>query len=218
MIRRHLLALLPLGLAACSVLPDRPYQESRRYALAPRRPGGAPSPPRGGAPSRGGGPVLLVRVMRAAPGLDQRGLRSVAADGRVTLGYWDEWAAPPPDATEEALRRWMTESGLFAAVTAPGSRLPADVILEGELVRLEARPAEGLARADLSVLLLSRAGGDGFGEPRVLGQMLVDGTAPLPGGAEAPPPAQAAAMEQALGAALAALEARMRPLLAAGRR
>lgn len=205
--RRSLLLALPALLGACSVLPDRPYQESRRYLLAPRR--------TGRVPARRGAPVLLVRVMRAAPGLDQRGLRSLGAEGRITLAYWDEWAAPPAEAAEEALRRWMTDAGLFSAVIAPGSRLQADVIMEAELVRLEAVPAAGQARAALSVLVLSNPARDPVGEARVLGQILAEGTAPLARGASAPPEAMAEAMEAALGTALAGLERQLRPLLPA---
>ncbi len=212
MIARRALVLGATVLAGCSVLPDRPYQESRRYLLAPARP--AADTPRRGAP------VLLVRVMRAAPGLDQRGLRRVEPDGRVTLAFWDEWASPPAEGAEEALRRWMLASGLFSAVTAPGSRLAADVIMEAELVRLAALPARGEAQAALSVLVLSSPSRDVAAEARPLGQILAEGTAPLTGGADPAPAAMAAAMSQALGAALADLERKLAPLLqpATGRR
>jgi hypothetical protein len=203
--RRGLLVLAP-ALAGCSVLPDRPYREVQRYLLAPRRPRRDPAP----GP---GAPVLLLRVVRPAPGLDLRGLRSLGPGGRVELGYWDEWAAPPAEAAEEALRRWLGDSGLFAAVVAPGSRLEAGMVMEAELVRLESVPAEGAARAALSVLLLAASAGLP-GQPQLLAQVLAEGTAPLPGGAAATPAASAAAMEAALGEALAALEARLRPVLA----
>ncbi len=201
--RRRALILGGAAVTGCSVLPDRPYQESRRYLLAPARPGQVP--PRRGAP------VVLVRVMRAAPGLDQRGLRRVEADGRVTLTFWDEWAAPPPEAAEEALRRWLVASGLFAAVTAPGSRLSPDIILETELVRLAAVPAAGQAQAVLGVLVLSNPARDPAGQPRPLGQFLAEGTAPMAAGAHAE--AMAAAMQDALGSALAMLERQLRLLL-----
>lgn len=204
--RRALLLVAPV-LPACSVLPDRPFRESQRYVLAPRRPRRDPAAVRGA-------PVLLIRLVRAAPGLDQRGLRTIGAGGRVEVAYWDEWAAPPAEAAEEALRRWMSDSGLFAAVVAPGSRLGADVVMEAELLRLEAAPGEGVARAALSVLVLSDPRRDPLGQARILGQLLAEGTAPLPGGAAAPPAAAAAAMEAALGEALARLERDIRPLLA----
>jgi ABC-type uncharacterized transport system auxiliary subunit len=180
------------GLAGCSVLPDRPYQETQRFALLPERPQRNPASPRA--------PVLLIRAFRAAPGLDLRGLRSLGADGRVTLEYWAEWAAPPADLAEEALRRWLAASGRFGAITAAGSRVRSNYVLEGELVRLQAEPAAGVARAGLSLLLMSQ---DGMDEAKVLAPILADGSAPLTARA---PEALAAAMTAALGAALAMAE------------
>ncbi len=195
--RRLFLAVLP-ALAGCSVLPDRPYQEARRFALAPEPPRSLPPAP--------GGPVLLLRPMRAAPGLDTRGLRSVAADGSVTQAFWDEWSAPPAELAEEALRRWLVTSGRYAAVTAAGSRLRANLVLEAELTKLEAWPAQGQARAAMAALLLTESEG---GEPRVIGQFLPSGTAPI-GGGERPGAAELAqAMQAALGACLAALDAEL---------
>lgn len=203
--RRHALLLPMLALAGCSVLPSRPYQEVQRFTLSPQPPRSEPPPLHG--------PVLLLRSLRAAPGLDARGLRSVAPDGQVSTSYWSEWTAPPPELVEEAMRRWLAASGIFSAVTAPGSRLNADLVLEGELVRLQVEPAAGLARAALSVLLLSQP--QGGGGPRILGQFMPESTAPLPGGPrrggdEVPGAEAAAAMTAALAAALSALERDLR--------
>ena len=197
--RRSLILALP-ALAGCSVLPDRPYQEVRRYALAPERPRREPPRP--------GGKVLLIRTFRAAPGLDTRGLRSIGRDGQVTQEYWEEWSAPPAELAEEATRRWLGNAGLFAAVTAPGSRLRADLVLEGELTRLQAEPDAGQARAGLSVLLLTERNG---GPARILATLLPEGSAPLPSRDGA---AAAAAMSAALGTALTALETALRRELA----
>jgi ABC-type uncharacterized transport system auxiliary subunit len=208
MARRKMVLGALAGLAGCSVLPDRPYQEVQRFGLAPQ-------PPR--APARASGPrgrVLLLRIVRAAPGLDQRGLRIARPDGRVEVEFWSEWIAPPAELVEAALRQWLAESGLFAAVVPPGSRLSGDVAMEAELVRLEAVPAEGVARAALSVLLLADASRDPAGQVRILGQFQPTGTAPLPAGATPAPSQAAAAMEAALGAAFAVLEEDLRGLLA----
>lgn len=201
MTARRALLLLPL-LAGCSVLPNRPYQETQRFALAPERPSRA-TPPRNA-------PVLLVRSLRAAPGLEGRGLRSLAADGQVATAYWQEWVAPPADAAEEALRRWLLASGRYAAVTQPGSRLRAGLVLEGELIRLQAEPAAGRATAALSVLLLGEPQG-GPGEARILAQFTAEGSAPLSPGLDprAPGPEAAAAVSAALGDALARVEERL---------
>jgi cholesterol transport system auxiliary component len=209
--RRGLLLLLP-ALAGCSVLPSRPYQEVQRFSLAPERPQASPPPARG--------PVLLLRSLRAAPGMDTRGLRVLGPGGQVTTAYWQEWTAPPVELVEEALRRWLTASGLFSAVTAPGSRLPPDLVLEGELVRLQAESEAAVARAALSVLLLSQTPGRG-GQPRILGQFMPEGSAPLAGGpwrdGEVPGPTAAAGMSAALAMALTALERDLRAAVRARR-
>ena len=128
--RRCFLLLPALGAAACSVLPSRPYREVQRYALAPERPRREPPPRRG--------PVLLLRSVRAAPGMDARGLRVVGAGGQVDTEFYNEWAAPPVELVEETMRQWLAASGLFSAVVSPGSRLRPGLVLESELLRLQA--------------------------------------------------------------------------------
>jgi hypothetical protein len=71
--RRTMLLAAPFLASACSVLPERPYQEVLRYALEPRRQGEG---------WRGKGRrLLLLRTLRAPPALDVRGLRSIRPDG-----------------------------------------------------------------------------------------------------------------------------------------
>lgn len=187
--RRGLL-VAAAALGGCSVLPERPYQEVRRFPLAPERPGAPRTPP----PRA---PALLLRGVRAAPGLDQRGLRRAGPDGTVVVAYWEEWAAPPAELTEAALRRWLAASGLFAAVVAPGSRLSVDLVLEVELTRLET-DAGGAGQAGLSALLLSEPAG--LAAAQIRGQFLPAGQG---GGG-------AVGMAAALGAAFAGLEAGLR--------
>ncbi|MFN3448001.1 MAG: hypothetical protein ACK44F_04830 [Roseococcus sp.] len=199
--RRALLGL-PLLLGACSVLPERPYVETRRHPLAPARIG-APAP-------AGSGRVLLLRTLRAAPGLEARGLRRVRPDGTLDLAFYEEWLAPPAELAEQALREWLIASGLFAAVAAPGTRLATPLILEAELTALDYRLAEGQARAGLAVLLLRE--GAGAAEARVIAQRLVTGTARGGEGGD-PGLVQAAAMAEALRAAFLALESWLASLL-----
>jgi ABC-type uncharacterized transport system auxiliary subunit len=190
--RRHAMALLPLLLAGCSVFPDRPNVPVRRYGLAPRR-------PESRQPRRGG-PVLLLRSLRGVPGLQELGLRRARSDGGYDIAAYEEWIAPPADLAEPALRAWLLDSGLFAAVVAPGSRAEASLVLEAQLTRLEAAPAAGEARAAISGVLLREE----RLSARILAPIEVNGTAPLAANAE--PPAQAAAMEAALGATFTGLE------------
>ena len=190
---RRTLLIAPL-LGACSVLPDRPYVETLRFPLEPRR----SAPPRSGRARRS----LLVRTLRPGAGMDARNLRTIRPDGTESLDFYAEWAAPPTEAAEGALRRWLVESRLFSAILTPGSRVAPDFVMEGELTRLAAVQAEGIARAELTLLLV-----DERNASRLVGQMVSAGTAPLPGGTAAPTPEQAAeAMTAALGNALASLE------------
>jgi len=202
---RRAILPLPIGLAACTVLPDRPYQETQRFALQPERPQRANPMPRR--------PVLLLRSLRAAPGLESRSLRSLTAEGQVRSSAWAEWAAPPAELAEEALRHWLAASGRFAAVIAPGSRIRPAYVLEGELTRLETRPATGEARAGLALVLSNDDAGDA---PRLLAPILAEGSAPLPGGAAAGAAAQAEAMRAALAEALAAAERGIQAALGSG--
>jgi ABC-type uncharacterized transport system auxiliary subunit len=143
--RRAVLAGV-VALGGCSVLPQRPYVEKRDWPLEAER--GAAVAPRPRAP------VLLVRTLRAAPGLEARGLQSLQPDGSVRVDPYEVWSVPPAEAVEDQLRRWLAASGLFAAVLAPGSRAHADLVLEGELLSLIADPAHGVSRAALGVVLL----------------------------------------------------------------
>lgn len=192
MMHRRLLLIAPL-LAGCSVLPDRPYVETRRFPLEPRRPPGAEGRARR---------TLLVRTIRAGAGMETRNLRTIRPDGTESLDFYAEWAAPPADAAEQALRRWLIDARLFSAILAPGSRVTPDYVLEGEITQLAAVQGEGRARAELTLLLVDERNGS-----RLVGQMVSSGTAPLASGTAAPTPDQAAeAMSAALGNALASLE------------
>lgn len=191
MIRRLFLGL-PVLAAGCSVLPDRPFIESQRFTLSPQREG---------PPGRRLRHALLLRSMRAAPGMEVRGLRRVRAEGRVEVAPYEEWLAPPAELAELALRQWLVASGRFTAVTAPGSRLATLLVLETELVALQIE-ADG-ARATLGALLLRQA--DGLGSAQLLGQTLIEARISVPPDADAA--RRAATMQAALGQGFAQLEA-----------
>jgi ABC-type uncharacterized transport system auxiliary subunit len=196
---RRLLLAAPLLLGACSILPDRPNVPVRRYALNPRRPVTQDAPR--------GAPVLLQRRMRAVPGLQDLGLRRALPDGAYEFLPYEEWIAPPADLADAALRAWLQASGRFAAVVQAGTRADAALVLESQLTVLEVvppagnRPAE--ARAAIAAVLMREE----RLSSRIIGTMEAAGTAPLPANAAAPQ--QARAMEAALAAAFADLEARL---------
>jgi ABC-type uncharacterized transport system auxiliary subunit len=195
--RRRLILAAPVVLGACSVL-DRPFVESRRYPLSPRRPG----PPARRTARR----TLLMRITRAAPGMDSRLLRSLRPDGTEAVEYYAEWTAPPAEAAEESLRRWLVDAGLFTAVLAPGTRGQADLLLETELVALHVDLGRGVAVASMTAVLLRET--SQFGT-RVVGQFAESATVPVPPERPLGPDAQAAGMVAALAAVLGRLEANL---------
>ncbi len=174
---------VPLLLAACG-LSERPYEPRRQWPLLVPRPIALPPRPNGR--------VLLLRTLRAGPGLDTRGLRFLQPDGSLRVDFFEEWAVPPAEGVEDALRRWLAASGRFAAVIGQGSRMDAGWVMEGELLTLWAEPAQGRARAVLSITLIANQA-----TPRILLQRSFAAEAPLAEpGAPAAVQAQLAALAQ----------------------
>ncbi len=144
--RRRMLLLGTAALGGCSLLPSSEYLQRRDWPLDVHRDATLPPPPRG--------KVLLVRVIRSGPGLEQRGLQWLLRDGSVHVDFYEQWAVPPAQAVEDDVRQWLAGAGLFSAVVAPGSRLDADYILEGELTTFIADPNAGVARLAVNLVLL----------------------------------------------------------------
>ncbi len=196
--RRALLAALLLS--GCG-LSTRDYVERREWPLIAARPD--PLPP------RAGGPALLVRTTGAGPLTQARGLQTLQPDGSVAVAFYDEWAAPPAEAVEAALRGWLADSGLFSAVLAPGSRLSADLVLESDLTALVADPGAGQAKLGLSLVLLDQRSGT-----RVLLQREISAQAPLASGDAA---AEVAAWRAALADATGQTERALAPFASPAR-
>jgi len=139
-----------LGGSGCSVLPSQPYLQRRDWPLVVRRPADmAPA-----VPGRTDGRVLLVRASQAGPGLETRGLQTLQPDGSLKTAFYEQWAVPPSEGVDDDLRQWIADSGLYAAVLGPGSRVAADFALEAELVALNADLANGTARAAVALVLI----------------------------------------------------------------
>ncbi len=147
-VRRRLALAGTLSFAGCSLLPSQPYADRRDWPLDVRRP--VTLPP------RRNGKVLLVRSISAAAALETRGLQWLQRDGSVHVDYYEQWAVPPAEATDDDLRQWLAASGIYAAVLAPGSMLMTDLVLEGELTTFIADPPAGVARAAIAVVLLDQ--------------------------------------------------------------
>jgi ABC-type uncharacterized transport system auxiliary subunit len=177
--KRRCLVASVFALTGCSLLPQAAYVQQRAWPLDVRRPTVLPRKPHGH--------VLLVRSVRAAPGLEDRGLQWLQRDGSVHVDFYEQWAVPPAQAMEDNLRQWLADSGLFAAVVAPGSRLNADFVLEGELDSFIADPPGGVVHVALALVLLDQR----RGSTKVLLQRTESAETKLPA---ADPPAIAEAM------------------------
>lgn len=145
--KRRLFLATPLILSACG-LSERPYTERRQWPLIARRPRAERARPNS--------PILLVRNLRAGPGLEVRGLQTLQAEGSIRTDFYEEWAAPPAQGAEEALRSWLAEAGLYSAVIASGSRLEPDQVLEGELTGLWTIPATNQAHCALGITIVAQ--------------------------------------------------------------
>lgn len=146
--RRGLVLGGAVALSGCGSLIQRPFEERRQWPLVVRRPASQPLRTRG--------QVLLVRAIAAAPGLSARGLQWLEPDGSLHVDFYEEWIVSPNEAVENDLRQWLADSGLFAAVVGPGSRLTADFVLEGTLTAFVANPTARRARAVLSLALIDQ--------------------------------------------------------------
>jgi cholesterol transport system auxiliary component len=160
-----------LGGSGCSVLPSQPYLQRRDWPLVVRRSEESaatipvvsgpvvPAPVVSRPAGRGRGLVLLVRTVQAGPGLEARGLQTLQQDGSLKTDFYEQWVVPPAEAIDDDLRRWLADSGLFAAVVGPGSRITADLVLEGELLALHADLASMTAQATLALVLIDQRPG-----------------------------------------------------------
>lgn len=146
--RRRMLLLGTAALGGCSLLPSSDYLQRRDWPLDVHRDTTPPALPRG--------KVLLVRAVRSGPGLEERGMQWLQHDGSVHVDFYEQWAVPPAQAVEDDIRQWLAGAGLFSAVVAPGSRLDAEYVLEGELTMFIADPDAGVAHIALALVLLDR--------------------------------------------------------------
>ncbi len=103
---------------------------------------------------------------------------------------------------------WLTASGLFSAVLAPGSRLRADLAMEGELLSLLALPSQAVSRASLGLVMLDLRPAAAV---RALFQADETASAPLE---RTDPPAIARAGRNAVASLMARVEARIAVLAA----
>jgi cholesterol transport system auxiliary component len=197
---RRALLLMPAVLAGCSILPQRRYQETRSWPIDVPPPNPAVAAPPGA-------PTLVVRTLSAAPGLNNRALETLEPDGSLHANPYEMWLAPPADAIVSTLRDYLAQTGLFAAVVAPGTRLLPTYALEGQINAFWADAASGRAVVRIAYVLIDLQNNNG-----VTLQANADAASPMQGrGAEAQQQAQRAALADAFGQITRQLAAAIRP-------
>lgn len=197
--RRFLLLAAPLGLSGCgSLLPAQKYIPRTIWPLQPQ--------PSTVKTASSGAPVLLVRAINPAPGLEQRGLQSLTTNGNLVVDYYNLWAVPPAEALTQGLVDWAQASGDFTAVITPGSRLSPNLIVEGDLSELLVDLTTNQARVRMTLLVIKPAPGLA-GNTQPLIQANLSATAPVQGNSpEAQAQAQSTAVANLLAQAIALLE------------
>lgn len=196
--RRFLLLAAPLGLSGCgSLLPAQKYIPRTIWPLQPQ--------PSTVKTASSGAPVLLVRAINPAPGLEQRGLQSLTTNGNLVVDYYNLWAVPPAEALTQGLVDWAQASGDFTAVITPGSRLSPNLIVEGDLSELLVDLTTNQARVRMTLLVIKPAPGLA-GNTQPLIQANLSATAPVQGNSpEAQAQAQSTAVANLLAQAIALL-------------
>lgn len=195
---------LALPFAASCVKLERQPVEKRFYALETAR----PVPALGAAPAAQAASTLLVRRLQVSPRVSGRELVYRTAPSAWTADYYNVFFVAPADMLTQDLRGWLTASALWANVVDPGSLVPADYILEGNVVSLHgdfaAKPPQAVV--EMQFLLLKAAGG----ERQVLITREYRKTAPL---ASSTPQEVVRAEREAVAAVFANLEADLRAAL-----
>ena len=124
--RRRTLLLGTLGfLTAGCVSIKQPAVEKHTYALE-----AAPAAPE---PAPAGGALLRVRRFRAAPGYRDAGFVYRLGDLDYTVDFYNQFLAGPDEMLAEQTARFLSQTGLFAAVLDGSSKLLPDYYLEGNL-------------------------------------------------------------------------------------
>jgi cholesterol transport system auxiliary component len=186
--KRRIVLAAPVILAGCaSILPKQKYIARTSWPLDPQ--------PTQNMAANEAGKVVLLRSLDAGPGMSDQAIRTLNPDGSLTASYYNQWAVAPADAASEVLATWLTASGEFSAVISPGSRLAADLIVEGELTELVSDLSRNQARAVLTLVVIQNT----HGNTRPLAQQRIIGTAALSGtGYGAQVSAQSAALANAV--------------------
>ncbi|WP_316901424.1 ABC-type transport auxiliary lipoprotein family protein [Pseudodesulfovibrio indicus] len=121
---RILILVLAVALAAsaCVKLGGKPV-DKRYYQLSPERAATTVAQPRG--------ETLKVRRLAVSDVYNTRELVYRGPEGSIDSDFYNLFFVTPGNMLTTELRRWLTESGLFTHIVAPGSLIVPGLTLEG---------------------------------------------------------------------------------------
>jgi cholesterol transport system auxiliary component len=126
MVRRPLAAVAMISLlAGCAI--GKPIPEATTYAIEP-------PPPIPTASRRA--ETLRMGKVRVAPNFADRALVVRIDEVRYAADFYNSFIAPPGDMLGSVMAEWLNAAGPFATVTQPGTRTPADFVLEATVTKL----------------------------------------------------------------------------------
>lgn len=126
-IRRRRLAVMAsvLVLSACAI--GKPTPQATTYGLEP--------PPPALAPARRSQRLRMGKV-RVAPAFAGKPLVFRLDDERYAADFYNAFLAEPGDLVGAAMAEWLGLAGPFQSVAQPGTRTPADYVLEATVTEL----------------------------------------------------------------------------------
>jgi ABC-type uncharacterized transport system auxiliary subunit len=126
-IKRRLLAVLAsvLMLTACAI--GKPTPQATTYGLEP-------PPPALAAARRS--QILRMGKVRVAPAFAGKPLVFRLDDVRYAADFYNAFLAEPGDLVGVAMAEWLDQTGPFQSVAQPGTRTPADLVLEATVTEL----------------------------------------------------------------------------------
>ena len=126
-IQRRLLAVMAsvLVLSACAI--GKPTPQAATYGLEP-------PPPALAATRRS--QILRMGKVRVAPAFAGRPLVFRLDDVRYAADFYNAFLAEPGDLMGVAVAEWLDRAGPFQSVAQPGTRTPADLVLEATVTEL----------------------------------------------------------------------------------
>jgi ABC-type uncharacterized transport system auxiliary subunit len=126
-IERRLLVVLAsvLVLTACAI--GKPTPQATTY-------GREPPPPALAAARRS--QILRMGKVRVAPAFAGKPLVFRLDDVRYAADFYNAFLAEPGDLVGVAMAEWLDQTGPFQSVAQPGTRTPADLVLEATVTEL----------------------------------------------------------------------------------